>query len=78
VGTQIANRAKALSIKGKTLMIAVDHPVWKQELVANKSLVLEKLNRILDEEFGAKDSGPRIQEIFIVNPTTTKKAYPKR
>jgi hypothetical protein len=79
VGPQIANRAKAVQLKNATLMVAVDHPVWKQELLSNKRLVLEKLNATLNEELGAlSGDATRVQEIFIVNPTKAVKAYPKR
>jgi predicted nucleic acid-binding Zn ribbon protein len=78
VGPQIAGRSKAIQLKNKTLMISVDHPVWKQELLANKRLVLEKLNKTLIEELGDARDGTYVQEIFIVNPTKAVKAYPKK
>ncbi len=79
VGPQIANRSRAIQIKEKTILIAVDHPVWKQELLANKSLVLEKLNAVLAEELGATpDQTRRVDEIFIVNPTTAPKGFRKK
>ena len=79
VGPQIANRAKAVQLKNKTLMVAVDHPVWKQELLSNKRLVLEKLNQTLKLELGElKDASFYVDEIFIVNPTRAAKAYPRK
>jgi predicted nucleic acid-binding Zn ribbon protein len=79
VGPQIANRSRALQIKDKTILIAVDHPVWKQELLANKNLVLEKLNEVLAAELGqAATENKRIEEIFIVNPTTAPKGFRKK
>jgi len=79
VGPQIANRAKAIQIKNKTLMVSVDHPVWKQELLSNKRMVLDKLNATLALELGAlKNDEVYVQEIFIVNPTKAVKAYPRK
>ena len=79
VGPQIANRARAIQLKNKTLMVSVDHPVWKQELLSNKRLVLEKLNATLEAELGPRAADDRlVNEIFIVNPTKAVKAYPKK
>jgi predicted nucleic acid-binding Zn ribbon protein len=79
VGPQIANRARAVQLKGKTIMVAVDHPVWKQELLANKRLVLEKLNATLNLELGQlAGATTHVDEIFILNPTKAVKVYPKK
>ena len=79
VGPQIANKAKAIQLKDKTLMVSVDHPIWKQELLANKRMVLDKLNATLNTELGElKDQAIYVHEIFIVNPTRVTKAFPKK
>ncbi len=79
VGPQIASHAKALKIRDKTIMISVDHPVWKQELMANRRMVLDKLNATLAEALGDEPgSAPRIQEIFIVNPSKAVRAFPRK
>jgi predicted nucleic acid-binding Zn ribbon protein len=79
VGPQIANHAKAIKLRDKTILISVDHPVWKQELMANRMLVLKKLNETLAESLGgSNEHGDRIQDIFIVNPSKVGRAYPKK
>ena len=79
VGPQIAKQARAIQLKGKTIMIAVDHAVWKQELLANKRMVIDKLNATLDQELGAlKDQAMRVEDFFIVNPSKATKGYRKK
>ncbi len=75
VGPQIAKHAIAVQVKGSILMVSVEHPVWKQELHANKRLALTKLNTALTEELGKPSKGENwIEDLFILNPT---KALPK-
>ena len=44
VGKIIAQHARAIRIKEKTLWVEVDHPAWKAELTFRKANLLEKLN----------------------------------
>ena len=75
VGAQIAKYAQAVSLKGSTIMISIEHPIWKQELHSNKQLALKKLNECIYESLGHPPKGDRwIDDLFIVNPT---KALPK-
>ena len=79
VGPHIAKQSRAIQIKGKIIMIAVDHAVWKQELLANKRMVIDKLNATLDLELGAlTDGAKRVEDLFIVNPSKATKAYPRK
>jgi predicted nucleic acid-binding Zn ribbon protein len=79
VGAQIAKHAKALKLQDKRLMISVDHAVWKQELMSNKRMVLDKFNATLAEILGpTHDESPYVVEIFIVNPSRVVKAFPKK
>ena len=67
VGPQIAKHAKAVQIKGSVLMVAVDHAIWKQELLANKNLALKKLNDHLLEVLGPATSGNTwITDLYIL------------
>jgi predicted nucleic acid-binding Zn ribbon protein len=44
VGSDIARHAQPVSFRNRMLVVAVDHPVWLQELSRyNKSLLLQKL-----------------------------------
>ncbi len=75
VGEQIAKHARAFQIKGKTLMVEVDHPIWKQELHANKKLAIARLNQKITEKIkgeGGHVPEPWIEEIFLVSKSPTK------
>jgi predicted nucleic acid-binding Zn ribbon protein len=79
VGPQIAKHALAVQLKEKTLMVSVDHPIWKQELMSNKRLVLEKLNATLTTQLGElPDQSAWVTEIFIVNPTKAIRSFPRK
>jgi predicted nucleic acid-binding Zn ribbon protein len=44
VGSDIARHAQPVSLRNGLLVVAVDHPVWLQELVRyDKSLILQKV-----------------------------------
>jgi hypothetical protein len=84
MGEPLNRHAKAVSMKGTTLFVAVEHPVWKKELHSNKSLALKKLNEVLDRELGP-GTGIRVQDLFLVspnpsfsgNPSKSKKPFPR-
>jgi|GEM_PF-1121609 len=88
IGESISKHAKAVQLKGSTLFISVEKPVWRQELHSNKTLVLEKLNRFLKEELGpSPKSNDWIQDIFFLGSQSTStssnwtkagKPYPKK
>ncbi len=61
VGEQLAKHARAVQVKGKTLLIEVDHPIWKQELHSNKQLALKRLNEKL---VGIHE----IEDLFLISP----------
>ncbi len=50
VGPQIAARARPLRIRDGVLEVAVDHPVWMQQLQLLKPRLLTQLNQRLGEE----------------------------
>jgi len=75
MGESIAKHSRATHLKGTTLFVAVDHPVWRQELHANKMLALKKLNQTLEEALGAPPSrGVWIEDLFLMSSqgTTSK------
>jgi predicted nucleic acid-binding Zn ribbon protein len=86
IGDPIARYAKAVKIQGRTLYVTVSQSVWRQELLANKRLVLDKLNAKLKEHLGAPSSGTEwVTEIFFAggssssgNRTKAGKAFPKK
>jgi predicted nucleic acid-binding Zn ribbon protein len=44
VGTEIARHAQPVSLRNGTLVVAVDHPIWLQELARyHKPLILQKV-----------------------------------
>ena len=71
VGPQLAKHTRAFQVKGRTLMIEVDHPIWKQELHANKLLALKKLNEKLTEQFGAGTTEAWVDDLFLVNANSS-------
>ena len=79
VGEQIAKHAQAVALKGHTIMISVNHPIWKQELHSNKRLALTKFNAKLETELG-KPAGREfwVEDLFIVNPTKEVRGFQKK
>ncbi len=49
VGNVIARHAQPLSIRGKSLSVQVDSPVWMQQLSLLKPELIEKANGVLGE-----------------------------
>jgi hypothetical protein len=85
IGMPIARHARAVQIRGTILTVAVTQSVWRQELLGNKQLVLEKFNQRLKQELGEPASGPVwITDIFFVgsapsaNPTKAGKGFRKK
>jgi Dna[CI] antecedent, DciA len=72
VGTQLAKHCRAVQVKGKTLFIEVDHPIWKKELHANKSLALKRLNDKLDELLMKPEQKPNEPDYKTENKTEYK------
>ncbi len=77
VGELLAKHTHAVQVKNKTLMIEVDHPIWKQELHSNKQLAIRKLNEKLAEVL-ANDPSPKknteqvwIEDIFLLSPKSS-------
>ena len=52
VGETIAKHSRARQVRDRTMIVDVDHPIWKQELLANKPLALQKLNHKISEMMG--------------------------
>ena len=75
VGEALAKHARAVQVKGTTLLIEVDHPIWKQELHANKQLALQRLNEKL-----AEISIHPIEDLFLLSksPARTKSEPPEK
>lgn len=68
VGETIAKHARAVQLKNKTLMVEVDHPIWKQELHGNKMLALKKLNEIIKKElFSDAPTADLVEDIFLIS-----------
>ena len=44
VGEAIARHTYPVQLRDRTLMVSVDHPIWKKELHSNKLMVLSRLN----------------------------------
>lgn len=63
VGPAIAKRSRAVELRGKKVVVEVDHPVWKQQLLTNKNVVLKKyeglLGRSLIVDLILKDASPK-------------------
>jgi predicted nucleic acid-binding Zn ribbon protein len=64
VGEVLAKHTRAVQVKGKTLLIEVDHSIWKQELHANKQLALKKLNEKINEVL--KPEKIWIEDLFLL------------
>jgi hypothetical protein len=79
IGESIAKHSKAVQIKGTTLFISVEKPVWRQELHSNKTLVLQKLNRHLRARLGPPRSGQEwVTDIFFLgNQSSTSANWSK-
>jgi predicted nucleic acid-binding Zn ribbon protein len=87
VGEGIARHARAVQIKAGTLYVAVEQSVWRQELLANKQRILEKLNTTLRSELGdskGESEAPWIRDLFFLsggtsgNRTKAGKAFRKK
>ena len=77
VGETLAKHARAVQVRGKTLIVEVDHPIWKQELLANKALALQKLNVKISEIFEDKTKKIWIDDLYLGSLNQTKqKAKP--
>ena len=72
VGEALAKHARAVQVKGTTLLIEVDHPIWKQELHSNKQLALKRLNEKLREILQTEKT--YVEDLFLLSksPTRTK------
>lgn len=71
VGASISKHTRAKSLRGKSLVVEVDHPIWKKELHAHQRLALKKLNELIatfPELLDPETKTPWvIQELFLVN-----------
>lgn len=67
VGEQIARRARPLRLRQSVLEVAVDHPVWMQQLQMLKPKILEKINQQLP------NAG--ITDIYLRKSNTPVTAY---
>lgn len=77
VGETIAKHTQAVQVKNKTLIVEVDHPIWKQELHANKKLALQKLNRKISEILEDTGETVWIEDLYLGTLSRTKqKAKP--
>ena len=78
VGEAIAKHTEASSVKNKTLIVNVDHPIWKQELLSNKTLVLQKLNAKISEVLGTDAAKIWIEDLYLgsLNQTRQKSRFP--
>ncbi len=74
VGETISKHTQAKQVRNKTMIIDVDHPVWKQELLANKQLALQKLNNKISEMMGDESKKTVwIEDLYFGNMSTAKK-----
>jgi predicted nucleic acid-binding Zn ribbon protein len=60
VGPAIAKRSRAVELRGKKLVVEVDHPIWKQQLLTNKTVVLKKFEEVLGSNL--------ISDLILRNP----------
>jgi len=67
VGPHISKHTELISVKNGTLIIAVDHPVWKNELFLRKKQILEKLNNLPDFQGEAV-----IEDIYFIDSKKIK------
>ncbi len=66
MGDAIARHTRATRLKGSTLFVSVDHPVWRQELHSNKRMVLQKLNENLNASLGKPERRDFwVEELFL-------------
>jgi predicted nucleic acid-binding Zn ribbon protein len=74
VGETIAKHSRARQVRDKTMIVDVDHPIWKQELLANKPLALKKLNDKISEMMGEAPGKVWIEDLFLgnLNPSAGK------
>ncbi len=63
VGPAIAKHARTIRVDQAVLMVEVDHPIWKQELLSRKNQILAILNQKLGE-----DGAPPVADIRFVDP----------
>jgi predicted nucleic acid-binding Zn ribbon protein len=74
VGETISKHTRAKLVRNKTMIIDVDHPVWKQELLANKHLALKKLNEKISEMMGEEPKKTIwIEDLYFGNMSSAKK-----
>ncbi len=64
VGEALGKHTRAIKLKGKTLWVEVDHPVWKQELHSNKMLAIKRMNDKLRELLSDQHV---VEDIFLVS-----------
>lgn len=64
VGPAIAKRSRATELRGKKIVVEVDHPVWKQQLLTNKNVVLKKYEDVLGR--------PLITDLILKNSSPQK------
>ncbi|APG25340.1 hypothetical protein A7E75_10160 [Syntrophotalea acetylenica] len=57
VGPQIAARARPIRLRGTTLEVRVDHPIWMQQLQLLKPRILSRLNAQLGDH--------RIDDLYL-------------
>ncbi|MCB0333551.1 MAG: DUF721 domain-containing protein [Bdellovibrionales bacterium] len=55
VGAEIAKRAHPERIRGNTLVVRVSNAAWAQELSFQKSIILRRLKRFLENEDIVRD-----------------------
>lgn len=67
VGDAIAKHSRAVMMRHKTMIIEVDHPIWKQELLANKSIALSKLNDKIAEVLGEEKGKIWVNDLYLGN-----------
>ena len=72
VGAALAKHTRAVKLKGKTLMVEVDHPIWMKELHANKLLAIKQINEKIKELVSPTCS---IDDIFLVSTQPKRNQY---
>ncbi len=55
VGEEIAKRAHPEKIRGNTLVVRVSNAAWAQELSFQKSIILRRLHKFLEDETIVRD-----------------------
>lgn len=64
VGEEIAARTKVVKIERGRVLVSVDDPAWRQELIYHKPALIDKLNAALKDD----SQGTVVTDIMFTGP----------